>query len=206
MKIFSVLLATVVGVLVLLAYFLPAPQLLAVRSLLISWAILVGGFAMLVGVLNLVQVHFLKVRRRDISWVYSLLLLISLFVTLFIGLALGPAHAWMQVAVQAVIFPVEASLMAVLAVTLVYAAIRLLRRRTDLMTVVFLVSALVIMGVGLSLPFVGQIPVLGDMLGPWLSFGPVAGGARGILLGMALGAMLTGLRVLFAMDRPYGGK
>jgi len=206
MKIFSVILATVIGVLFLLGYFLPVQPLLAVRALLISWAILIGGFAALVGVLNLMQVHFLKVRRRDVSWPYSLILLISLFITLALGLVLGPAHAWMQLAVQAVIFPVEASLMAVLAVTLAYAAIRLLRRRTDLMTVVFLVSALVIMGVGLSLPFVGQIPVLGDMLGPWLSFGLVAGGARGILLGMALGGLLTGLRVIFAMDRPYGGK
>jgi len=32
------------------------------------------------------------------------------------------------------------------------------------------------------------------------------GGARGILIGVALGSLLTGLRVLFGFDRPYGGK
>jgi hypothetical protein len=31
------------------------------------------------------------------------------------------------------------------------------------------------------------------------------GGARGLLLGIALGTLLTGLRVLFGVDRPYGG-
>jgi len=31
-----------------------------------------------------------------------------------------------------------------------------------------------------------------------------AGGARGILLGVALGSIVTGLRVLLAVDRPYG--
>jgi hypothetical protein len=46
----------------------------------------------------------------------------------------------MRVAVDAVIVPVEASLLAILAVTLVYASIRLMRRRTDVMSVIFLVS------------------------------------------------------------------
>jgi hypothetical protein len=31
------------------------------------------------------------------------------------------------------------------------------------------------------------------------------GGARGLLIGIALGTLLTGLRVLFGADRPYGG-
>jgi hypothetical protein len=31
------------------------------------------------------------------------------------------------------------------------------------------------------------------------------GGARGLLIGIALGTLLTGLRVLFGVDRPYGG-
>jgi hypothetical protein len=30
------------------------------------------------------------------------------------------------------------------------------------------------------------------------------GGTRGLLLGIALGTVLTGLRVLFGVDRPYG--
>jgi len=31
------------------------------------------------------------------------------------------------------------------------------------------------------------------------------GGTRGLLIGIALGTLLTGLRVLFGIDRPYGG-
>jgi hypothetical protein len=33
-----------------------------------------------------------------------------------------------------------------------------------------------------------------------------SGGARGLLIGVALGTLLTGIRVLFGIDRPYGGK
>jgi len=32
----------------------------------------------------------------------------------------------------------------------------------------------------------------------------VGGGARGLLIGVALGTLLTGLRILFGIDRPYG--
>jgi hypothetical protein len=32
------------------------------------------------------------------------------------------------------------------------------------------------------------------------------GGARGLLIGIALGVLLTGLRVIFGVDRPYGGQ
>jgi hypothetical protein len=38
----------------------------------------------------------------------------------------------------------------------------------------------------------------------WLSQVPAVAGARGLMLGIALGIIATGLRVLLAMDRPYG--
>jgi hypothetical protein len=34
---------------------------------------------------------------------------------------------------------------------------------------------------------------------------PAVAGARGVLLGVALGAIATGLRILMGVDRPYGG-
>jgi hypothetical protein len=118
---------------------------------------------------------------------------------------LGPQHPAMQAVVGGVILPVESALMAILSVTLVYAAIRLLRRRMDVMSVVFLVTVLIVLAGSLSLPF-GEIPLLGDTLRPWIIQVWAMGGARGILIGVALGALTTGLRVLIAMDRPYGGK
>ncbi len=38
----------------------------------------------------------------------------------------------------------------------------------------------------------------------WWSQVWAAGAARGLLLGVALGATVTGLRVLLGSDRPYG--
>jgi hypothetical protein len=195
-----------IGLIVLLGYFLPIPLLVLVRLELVQWAIILAGVAALVGIGNLIQVHFFKIRRRENGSAYSVILLVTMLATLLTGIMLGPAHVWMRFAVEIIILPVEASLMALLAVTLVYASIRLLRRRADWMTFVFLVTALFMLVASASLPLIGEIPVLSDWIRPWLMFGPAAGGTRGLLLGVALGALTTGLRALFAMDRPYGGK
>ena len=61
-----------------------------------------------------------------------------------------------------------------------------------------------------SLFMLAMMPTpFGPVPGDWfilLVEGAVAeGGARGLLIGIALGTLLTGLRVLFGMDRPYGG-
>jgi hypothetical protein len=55
------------------------------------------------------------------------------------------------------------------------------------------------------LPLLGNIPGLSDFVRPYLAQVIAVGGARGILLGVALGTLTTGLRILFGADRPYGG-
>ena len=203
---FSAAIAISVGLIILLGTFLPIPLLGTVRLELLHWAAILLGVAALVGIGNLFSVHFQKIRHREMGSVYSVALLVAMLATLLIGVMVGPSHPWMQAAVETIIRPVEASLMALLAVTLLYASIRLLRRRADLMSIVFLGTAALMLLASVSLPLIGEIPILSDWVRPWLMVGPAAGGARGLLLGIALGALTTGLRALFAFDRPYGGK
>jgi hypothetical protein len=86
---------------------------------------------------------------------------------------------------------------------LVLAGVRLLRRRSDSLSVFFLVTAvLVLLG---TTPFFGfEIPGL-EEFHRWIIQVPALAGARGILLGIALGSVATGLRVLLGSDRPYEG-
>lgn len=205
MRIITAVLAIASGLIVLLGYFFP-DQLSGVRGLLIDWAVIIAGMAVLVGVANLVFVQMEKVRSRNKNGIYGALLVISLIITFGLGLVFKPDHLYMQTIVNAIIIPVEASLLAILAVTLVYASIRLLRRRTDMMSVIFLASAVLfliaIMPTPLSLNayvhfFQNFILDIAGMFS--------RGGARGLLIGVALGTLLTGLRVLFGIDRPYGG-
>lgn len=202
MRVFTAVFAIASGVIVLLGYFFPIAQLDQLRLQLIDWAIIIAGMAVLIGIYSLVAVQMEKIRTRQKGSLYGILLILSLILTFGLGLVLGPDDPLMRLAVDAVIVPVEASLMAILAVTLIYASIRLFRRRVDLTTVLFLFTAVLFLVAIMPTPF-GPIP------GDWiiLQFGGMLsrGGTRGLLLGIALGTLLTGLRVLFGIDRPYGG-
>ncbi|HEX9385252.1 MAG TPA: hypothetical protein VF918_02955 [Anaerolineales bacterium] len=196
--------AIAAGLIVLLGYFFPA-QLESLRFLLIDWAILIAGMAVLVGIFNLVAVQMEKIRTRQKGGDYGVILIVSLVITFVFGLVLGPQHPYMRFTMDAIIVPVEASLMAILAVTLIYASIRLLRRRVDVMSVLFLGVAVVFLIAILPTPFG---PLFGERGNQALvNFLEMFshGGTRGLLIGIALGTLLTGLRVLFGIDRPYGG-
>ena len=56
---------------------------------------------------------------------------------------------------------------------------------------------------GMPTPF-GPIP--GDQSIAQLLNVFSTGGARGLLIGIALGVLMTGLRIIFGVDRPYGGQ
>lgn len=104
-----------------------------------------------------------------------------------------------------IIRPIEASLLGILAITLIYALTRLLRRRFDLLSIIFLLSAFFFLLANAPMLW-GGIPFVSDFLAPWIQDIFVTAGTRGLLLGIALGALLTGLRILLTIDRPYGGK
>ena len=202
MRIFTAVIAIAAGILVLGGYFFPA--LAGVQTLLLNWAIILAGAAALVGIFNLVSVHADKIRRQEKGSTYSAFLLMALIVTFLFAMILHPDHSTMKIVLSGIIFPVEASLLGLLTISLLYAAIRLLRRRADLMSIVFLVTALLLILGSATLPF-GNMPVLGTFMHPWITQVLALGGARGILIGVALGTLTTGLRVLFGADRPYGG-
>jgi len=210
MGILMFIIALITGLTVLAGYFIPA--LAGLQTILLGWAAVAAAMAMIVGALSLISVHGDKVRRREKGSAYSAVLLLGLFISFVPGLILGSVPPGLSGPIfnllfKAIILPSQAALMALLAVTLLYSAVRLLRRRPDLMSIVFLISAsLILLGSAtLPLPF-GEIPVLSDLIRPWLTQILALGGARGILIGVALGSLLTGLRVLFGADRPYGGK
>ena len=202
MRYLTAALAMASGFIVLLGYVYPLAVLTQVRMMLTDWAVVIAGMAVLVGIINLIFVQVEKMRKREKNSVYGVILVLALVITFALGLVLGPDDQIVQLAVEAVIVPVEAALMAILAVTLVYASIRLFRRRTDVMTVIFLVAAVFFLIAVMPTP-IGTVPG-GVQISQFLEMFS-HGGARGLLIGIALGTLLTGLRVLFGVDRPYGG-
>lgn len=211
-RLFKRILPTIVaigaGVLTLVGYLVPAPEL---TSLLVQWAAGIAAFALILGAFNLLRVHARRFLRGKSGWPYSVTLLLSALVSFVItaiglipGLVTDPfnlpadlldsisifSDAWFSY----VLLPLEAGTAGLVAFALTLAAFRLLRnrRRHIAETLVFLLFALVAL---LSIaPLSGP---LGDILGAF----PLAG-MRGFLIGVGIGTVVIGLRVLTGLDQP----
>jgi hypothetical protein len=199
----NAIIAIISGLFVLLGYFFPV-VFGGIQSVLIGWAIILAAFALLLGIFNLAMVHWKKIGSERSSRVYSIVLLTSLVITIIVVSISGPTGSWSLWVFNAFQVPVEVSLLAVLAVVLVYAGARLLARRPKWNTILFLVTVLVVLLGSVPLFFVGEITPLSVVRG-WLAQVPAIAGARGLLLGVALGTVATGIRILIGVDRPYGG-
>jgi len=197
MRQISIAVACGVGIVVLADFFFTHPLLDLLGIAFREWAIILTAFAMLLGIFNVLSVHVRRIIQRDESGTgYSVVVLISAALVGMIGFLAGlpsPAMTWIF---ENLYSPVQSALFALLAFFLATAAYRALRARS-IETLLMLVAALIV--------FIGQTPLL-NTLGDakdWILRVPAVAGVRGILIGVALGTIATGLRLLVGLDRPY---
>jgi hypothetical protein len=98
-----------------------------------------------------------------------------------------------------VVIASQAALASLVMFFLMVAAVRMLRTKPNRWSILFLAAAVVTLVGWLPLAFLGPLNGARE----WLLNVPVAGGARGILIGVALGTLMVGLRVLVGVERPY---
>ena len=167
---------------------------------LVSWAAIITAFALFLGFANVVSVHWSRIRTQKPGTIYSVVLLLSLFGTLLLGLGGGPLSVNSQFIFDFILQPLEATFFALLALFMASAAFRVFRVR-NLESFFFVLFALIVLlgQVPVSIYLWPEFPVIKD----WILSVPTLAGARGILLGVALGVIATGLRVLTGADRPY---
>lgn len=199
-QLFPVGISIGVGLVVLLHQFVTNAFLDPIGGVLIQWAALIAGFALLLGLFNLLSFHSQRVIRRVENWQWSIVILITSVVVFLIVLPSGgtsPASEWV---LRYLYQPLEASFLALLVFFIAAAAYRALRVRSWESTL-FVVAALIVL--------IGAAP-LSNALSPmltsakdWVMNVPAVAGVRGILIGVALGIILTGLRLLTGLDRPY---
>lgn len=202
---FAAAIAIAVGLVILAGYFAPMPESLGlVRATLLGWAVMLAAVAGLVGIINLTAAHWRKATRAKTRDPYSLLVILGFVGTIAAGIWFKPGSPEFRQVVLSIQAPVETSLMAMLAVSLAYACLRLLQKRRGAMGLIFFVSVIVflLLGSGLSAAL-QNLPGIGDLV-MVINRLPLAG-ARGILLGVALGSLMTGIRILMGADRPYSG-
>ncbi len=182
---------------------LPGSPLSDFAAVMIRLAVIVGAVAVLIGVLNLLGVHLRRVLEGEPGWPYSIALLFAALAVLLIaaveGLGLVQGTALSGFLFNAVQVSVESALSALLVFFLVYAAARLLRHRITWSGLLFVVILLVVLVGWLQVPALGGFNALSE----WIRTVPASAGARGLLIGVALGATAAGVRVLLGQDPSY---
>ena len=173
----------------------------SISMLLTSWLAIVVAFALFLGFFNVVSVHVgnIKTNKQPVA-IYSVVLLVSLVATLIVGFTTGPNSVGSLFIFDYVLQPLEATFFALLAIFIATAAYRAFRIK-DLESFFFVLFAIVVLlgQVPLGIYLWSEFPVIKD----WVLNVPTLAGVRGILLGVALGTIATGLRVMLAADRPY---
>jgi hypothetical protein len=198
-KILPITLAILCGVFTLVDFFVPQPFIDAVGARLVEGVMILGAFALLAGLLNLLGAHARKIGAGEKGRGYSLLLIIALLATFIVGLA-GPGSRAISWIFAYLYYPLQSSMAALLAFFVISAAYRAFRLREG-SALVMLVSSLVVLLAGL--PFAAAISPYLPLVRQWILTVPVTAGMRGIILGTALGTIATSLRILLAVDHPY---
>jgi hypothetical protein len=213
----TILFGTIPGLVVLFGYLLPFEGLAQLRDILIEWAVVLAGAALLLGILNVLWVHGRRVRRRLAGWPYSVVLALAAVgaavppvmptVLQLLGADTSDTEVWFEATnllFAHVIVPVGAALGGLVAFTLALSGFRLVRERRSLWAVLFVIVAVVaLLG---ATPLAGLPGDIGLKLGEvssWIRGKLAMPGMRGLLLGVALGTVVTALRILATIERPH---
>jgi hypothetical protein len=204
-----VLLAIAAGLYPVVAFFIPTRGVTRFNQTLDEWMVIIASFALLLGIVSMIQVNLAKVRRRTRGWVFGLIVLVSFAVMSAFGLfgqqgarpggGLYP-FTWVF---QFTFSPLQSTMFSVLAFYVASASYRAFRVR-NVEATLLLIGALLIM--------IGRIP-LGQLIHPvvpeiaeWIMKVPNTAAQRGVIIGAALGAAAMSIRVLVGIERPYLGK
>ncbi|GEM_PF-2579288 len=170
-----------------------APQVL--QLVVTTLAFLVVG-----GIINLIGVHTVRVLRRERDMLGSLVLVSSTLAVIILTVLerngiLTATPAPSDILRDSVQLSVESSLAGLLAFSLVFGGMRILRQNITLPRLFFLL--------GLILTLLVQAGVRPPVAIAQFLDSTVSAGASGILLGIALGSTVFGVRVLIGQDRSF---
>ena len=193
------------GLFMILQYFVPHWWVNEVAGRFQQWAVIVLAFAYVLGVANLVRIHLDVVSRRQRDWGYKLITVVALFVTILIGLIGGimPGTFFNDRIYMQMYVPMSSTMYATLAFFIASAAFRAFKIRSWQAALLAVTAIIVMLG---RVP-AGQL-IWKDMpeLVDWVMAVPNMVAQRAILIGAALGAVATGLKMIFGIERSYLGR
>lgn len=222
------LLTSLIGLLMILAFFIPHPWVSVPADFVYQSALIVMAFAYILGGINVLIVNGDAIFKRRRDWPFKIVLVVALIVTVATGLLEG--RDWNDASSRSIWIynnlysPMSATMFSLLAFFIASAAFRAFRIRTfeaGLLAVAALIVMLGRVPIGelllpaIPLSWFGWLPADiaqslhdGLRLGSaqdWIMNFPQNAAKRAILIGAAMGVMATGLRIILGIERAYLG-
>lgn len=195
-----ILLAIAQIVLLINGYFTNA-MIKSVATEFSTFAIVIAAFAFILNSTQLTTQHAYNIQKRlRGKWVYSIVLIISLFVTIIVGLVYGKNGTpllWINRNIQV---PGAWGMGGMILFYLITAAWRAFRVQNVDSALLFIGCVLVSLG---SAPFIAYLSPTMVSLKDWLNDYNVVPVTRAFEMTAAIGGIIFGWRVLFGMERKY---
>jgi hypothetical protein len=172
------------------------------------WSIIIAGMTLILAVGSMTRMHFQRIQKQEPGWFYSAITLAALYASSVVGIIWtteqpkSPAK-WLFDFVNT---PLDGTMFALLAFFIASASYRAFRARNVEATLMLATAIIVMLGrVTIGAYISPYIPAFAD----WLFFQPNLAAQRGLMIGIALGATVTAIKIIFGIERPYlvgGGK
>jgi hypothetical protein len=197
----------IVGIIAIGDYYTGIEAVTQTFNVIKNWGIVLQGFALGLGAVNLFRVHGRRVsaRKEGTDWVFSAVLLVMLAVHIVIGLMTGQyeqgeTYNWLY---NSIYLPISSTMYSSLAFYMAYGAYKVLRARNFDAALLFITAVLVIIG---NTPMFPAIYPGFFHMREWI-FGPIVSGAyRGVRIGIGIGAVVLGIKTLIGMETGYLGR
>ncbi|MFH1312040.1 MAG: hypothetical protein ABIJ00_02330 [Candidatus Eisenbacteria bacterium] len=198
-----VAIAFAAGMLMVVSLFVPHPYIAGPAAVARSWAIIITAFAYVLGVANIARISVNTVRKKSADWEYKTALLVALAAMAGAGIGggihTGGSFDWTYLNVYV---PMQATMFSLLAFFIASAAFRAFRARSVEATLLLVTAAIVMLGrVPVGEQLWGRLPDFTE----WIMEVPNMAAKRGIMIGAALGAISTGLKMILGLERSYLG-
>ncbi len=193
------------GIIMIIQFFIVHPASQEFSSTIYKWVIVLMAFALVLAIGNLIRYHSQKIKTKKEGWYYSYVTLVSMMIMAIIGLFWGIDQDSLYQKIYLYIFaPLSASMFALLAYYMASAAYRAFKARSLEATLLLIAAFIVMIG---FMPFGQYIHRNFPAFAEWVMQVPNMASQRGILLGVAFGAIATALKIILGIERSWlGGK
>lgn len=193
------------GLFMMLQFFVPHWAINSLAGKFQQWAVIVVAFALVLGLANLIRVHLDQIQRKEHDWQYKIITLVAMVVVAAAGFISGiqPGGFFNDRLYLQMYVPMSSTMYATLAFYIASAAFRAFRVRSWQAWLLAVTAVIVMLGrVPVGTLIWDDMPKAVD----WIMEVPNMVAQRAILIGAALGAVATGLKMVFGIERSYLGR